>query len=347
MTVIDWWLVAGVAFVALLALLSYFLFFPGRTRPIRGLRVLITGCDTGLGHDLALHLSSLSLEVYAGCLTSDAVDALSALKQPALHPLQLDITSDASVHQALTQLTPSLLPHGLDALINNAGIYNSFISELTPMSVYERSLAVNFLGAVRVTVAFLPLLRHASGRVLSISSFLGFSSMWGLSAYSSTKHALEAWHDSIRAELRPFAVQCSLIQPGTMRTPLLSCVSSSYQRLWAEGSEEVKAAYGEETLAVLPRINRVMDWMKMGTGWVVRTVERSLRSERSRSRYVVGWDSWGLWLLRFAPISDHAVDAACAWLVGMPGPSAAWTRRQESEEGIKRFLPTRTASLQK
>ena len=320
MTTSDGWWVATIAFLPVLYYLCYHHLYLNHPRHLRGLTVLITGCDTGLGRDLALRLSSLGMVVYAGCLTPDAVSSLTQLAHPTLHPLLLDVTSSSSVRTAVSRLTPFLLPHGLDCVVNNAGVFESFLTELTPLSCYERSLAVNFLGAVRVTKAFLPLVRRARGRVLSVSSFLGFTSGWSLSAYAASKHALEAWHDALRVELRGFGVQCSLVQPGTMRTALLAEVGHSYTRLWKAGGGEVKRAYGEAVMDVVPRIDRIMAALSTSTDGVLRVIELSLRSRHSCSRYLVGWDAWGLWLTRFLPVSDHTMDRILSWVVAIPEP---------------------------
>ena len=303
-------------------LLCYYHLYCARRRSLRGLTILITGCDTGLGRHAALHLSSHGMVVYAGCLTPAAVTSLTSLSHPSLHPFLLDVTSPTSVSTALHRLSPFLLPHGLDCLLNNAGVFDGFLTELTPVTTYERCMQVNFIGAIRVTQAFLPLIRHAQGRVVTVGSFLGFSSAWGLSAYAATKHALEAWHDAVRGELSPFGVQCSLVQPGAMRTALLQSVVSSYLQLWDAGDEEVKAAYGEETLQVLPRVQLIMQQLSADTAGVVRVIANSLRSEHSSSRYRVGWDCWLQWLAKMAPISDHAMDSLLAWTVSQPQPAA-------------------------
>ena len=330
MAMLDEWQALTLILLPVVWLLCYLHLYCNRRRSLRGLTVLITGCDSGLGRHTALHLSSLGMVVYAGCLTPKAAAALTAHSHPTLHPFVLDVSHPHSVSTAFTRLSPFLLPHGLDCLINNAGLFTGFLTEFTPISSYERAMEVNFFGAVRVTQTFLPLLRHARGRVLSVSSFLGFTSAWGLSCYAASKHAMEAWHDSLRAEMRDFGVQCSLIEPGTMRTTFLGQVIPSWMHAWERGEEGVKAAYGEELLQVAPRVEKIMQQLSSSTDGVVSTIVDSLRSEQSRSRYRVGWDCQLQWLLRFVPISDHTMDAMLAWLVAQPKPASVRKARQAS-----------------
>ena len=303
-------------------LLLFSRFLPRRTRAIRGLCVLVTGCDTGLGRDLALGFQSRHLIVYAGCLTPAGVASLSSLSLPNLRPFVLDVTSDASV-AASVSLVQSSHPHRLDVLVNNAGVFDGFLLELTPVSAFQRCLDVNLLGTVRLSQACLPLLRRSSGRVVTIGSFLGSFSSYALSAYAASKHGLEALHDSMRAEASLHAVQCSLVQPGTMRTALLQQVTSVYRQLWDAGDEDVKAAYGDAwRLSVTPRISRTMQLLSTSTAAVVSVVIGSVQSETASSRYRVGLDSWACWLLRFLPVSDWMLDRLLAWLVGIPRPAS-------------------------
>ena len=289
-------------------------------RSLRGLVILITGCDTGLGRHLALHLQSIGMLVYAGCLTHGAVQQLTDLSLPHFHPLQLDVTSDASVAAAVELIRTRSA--SLHCLVNNAGVFDTFVCELTPLSSYSHCLAVNFLGAVRLTQHCAPLLRSSRGRLLTVGSFLGTISGWSLSGYSASKWALEAWHDSVRGELAMFGVQCTLLQPGTMRTRLVSDVGAVYRRRWEAGSPAVKADYGTETLRVIPAVKRIMSLLSSDTGGVVRAVEQQLRLPQMDSRVRVGWDSWLCGLVRYLPISDHMMDWVLASLVSMPTPAA-------------------------
>ena len=298
-------------------------------RSLDGLSVLITGCDTGLGRHLALHLQSVGMVVHAGCLTQRAVQQLTTLALSSLHPIQLDVTSSASTTAAIRHITAAHSPV-LHCLINNAGVFDTFLCELTPIESYERCMDVNFLGAVRVTQQCAPLLRaggggrvaHGGGRVISVGSFLGTLSSWSLSGYSASKWALEAWHDSVRSELGMFGVQCMLLQPGTMRTQLVSEVGAVYRRRWAEGSERVRAEYGDGMVSVIPAVERIMALLSSDTSGVVQEVERQLRRQQMDSRVRVGWDSRLCGMVPYLPISDRMMDWLLAVLVSIPTPAA-------------------------
>jgi len=289
-------------------------------RSLSGLTILITGCDTGLGCHLALHLHSVGMVVYAGCLTHGAVKELTNLALPHFHPLQLDVTSDASAAAAINFITARSA--SLHCLINNAGVFDTFLCELTPLSAYGRCMDVNFLGTVRLTQHCAPLLRRCGGRLVTVGSFLGSVSGWSLSAYSASKWALEGWHDSVRGELAMFGVQCMLLQPGTMRTQLVTEVGAVYRRRWEAASATVKADYGADMLRVIPAVERIMALLSSDTIGVVREVEQQLRRAQMDSRVRVGWDSRLCGLVRHLPISDRMMDWLLATLVSMPTPAA-------------------------
>ncbi len=92
--------------------------------------------------------------------------------------------------------------------------------EFIPLDELRRQLEVNVVGQVAVTQAFLPQLRRSRGRIVFVGSIAGRSALPFLGAYAASKHALEALADTLRVELRPFGIDVSLVEPGTIRTPI-------------------------------------------------------------------------------------------------------------------------------
>jgi NADP-dependent 3-hydroxy acid dehydrogenase YdfG len=130
--------------------------------------VLVTGCDSGFGLWLALDLLDLGFTVIGCCLSSqsDGANRLRSHRHSStrLVLVTLDVTSEQSVSDALQMVQTELCARHLHlfALVNNAGIMASCEIEFGCSTLFERQLSVNCLGAVRVTKAFLPLLREAS-----------------------------------------------------------------------------------------------------------------------------------------------------------------------------------------
>jgi len=146
-------------------------------------------------------------------------------------------------------------------------------------------------------------------------------SAWGLSAYSSSKYALDAFHDAFRQEMRPFGVKVSLICPGTMKTALVSNVPSVMKLRWTAADPEVQDSYGQEYLQVVPRVETLMSYMVQPTTAVVNSIVGCLSAASPASRYFVGWDAFTLGvLLPYLCLPDWLMDWLLATVAGLPIP---------------------------
>ncbi|XP_068241451.1 D-beta-hydroxybutyrate dehydrogenase, mitochondrial-like [Palaemon carinicauda] len=222
--------------------------------PTKGRAVLITGCDTGFGLTLALHLNKLGLRVFAGCLFSDSSEGAKKLRQvesPTLHVLQLDVTSQDQIKKAVDEVRGHL-PEGevLWGIVNNAGVATYGEVEWVPLDTYRRMAEVNVFGVIAVTQAFLPMVRKAKGRVVNISSGLGRMAVPMRSPYVLTKYAVEGLNDVLRYEMKSWGVHVSIVEPGNYiaGTSIFTeeTIKSDAAKMWSNMSEEVRSDYGEE-----------------------------------------------------------------------------------------------------
>ncbi|XP_042877662.1 D-beta-hydroxybutyrate dehydrogenase, mitochondrial-like [Penaeus japonicus] len=261
----------------------------------KGKAVLVTGCDTGIGHALALALQEQGFRVFAGCLQAAAGGSgAEALRQKAsgrLHVLQLDVTREKQVQEALQELL-EILPEDevLWGVVNNAGVGGFGQVEWVPLEKYREVADVNLFGLLSVTKAFLPLVRRAGGRVVNLSSVTGSIGRSTLSPYTITKYAVEGLSDCLREEMRAWGVGVSIVQPGNfsagtkITTP--AGVARQGTRMWEAMSEVVKADYGEEFF------NHSVELSKKAssTGYqdltpVLRAVTLALTQRFPRARY--------------------------------------------------------------
>ena len=142
----------------------------------RNRAVLITGCDSGFGHQVCYKLDSYGFHVFAGLLSTDSESAEKLRNNCSnrLKILKLDVTQVEDVKNAVKQIEESGLE--LWALLNNAGIAQYALTEMgTDVEVFQKIFAVNVFGLVRVTKHCLPLLRKSGGRVVNMSSVAGMS----------------------------------------------------------------------------------------------------------------------------------------------------------------------------
>lgn len=222
---------------------------------VKGKAVFITGCDSGFGHALAKHLHKLGFTVFAGCLLKDkggeGATELQAMHSDRMKVVQLDVCSDEQVNQAVDYVKANLEPseRGLWALVNNAGVSTFGEVEFTTMDTYRQVSEVNLWGTIRVTKAFLPLIRRAKGRVVNLASMYGRMSNALRSPYCVSKYGVEAFSDCLRYEMKSWGVKVSIVEPGNfiVATGILTrdIVASTADQLWKETPPGVQEDYGK------------------------------------------------------------------------------------------------------
>ncbi|KAK9953624.1 hypothetical protein ABG768_017605 [Culter alburnus] len=226
---------------------------PRGTVKVEGKSVLVTGCDTGFGLALAKHFHRLGFTVFAGCLFKDGEGAkdLESIHSEKLKVVQLDVCSEEQVSQALQFITANLEDpeKGLWAVVNNAGISTFGEVEFTTMDTYKQVSEVNLWGTIRVTKAFLPLIRRAKGRVVNIASMYGRMGNTLRSPYCVSKYGVEAFSDCLRYEMKAWGVKVSVIEPGNfiVATGILTrdIVTTTAEKLWKEAPPGVQEDYGK------------------------------------------------------------------------------------------------------
>ncbi|XP_023220594.1 D-beta-hydroxybutyrate dehydrogenase, mitochondrial-like [Centruroides sculpturatus] len=208
--------------------------------------VFISGCDSGLGHKMAIYLHSLGCTVFAGCLFPDGNGAnlLKQQKSERLKIVPLDITNEESVKNALECVKNEWNQKSL-VLINNAGvcIYGEFDWLSWRQCCYQ--LDINLYGTIRMTKMFLPLIRKHKGRIINITSINGKIAYPGISVYCATKYALEGFSDVLRYELDKFGVKVIVIEPGDFArvTNIMANHSQHSEEMWEKMDDESKKLY--------------------------------------------------------------------------------------------------------
>ena len=178
--------------------------------------VVVTGAPSGIGRRITERLASNGYWVYAGARTQQEIDELNAIKN--VEAVRLDVTSPTDIAAAVALVERGT--HPLRGVVNNAGVVG--VAPLIEMSEQELTfvLNVNLFGPYRITKAFAPLLLATKGRVVNISSLNGIVASPMIGAYSMSKHGIEAFSDALGAELAPFEVRVSLIEPGNYGTSI-------------------------------------------------------------------------------------------------------------------------------
>ena len=202
--------------------------------------VVITGASSGFGERAVRAFADRGDRVWG---TMRDVAGRNAGKKAALEAhspnvsiVEMDVTSDRSV----TDCFAGILADGtVDILINNAGIMYIGMTEAYSVAQSQEQMETNYLGAIRAMQAVLPTMRAAgSGLIINTSSIAGRVSVPFFGTYCATKHALEAYSQSLRYEVAPFGIDVTLVEPGPFPSNLLAAGKPP-------ANDDVIASYGE------------------------------------------------------------------------------------------------------
>ena len=199
--------------------------------------VLVTGASTGIGRNLAESLAEAGYHVYAGARKDEDLAELGAIDN--ITAVRLDVTNQDQIDAAVALITEK--GTGLYGLVNNAGVGGGGVVLETAIEDQRFVYSVNVEGVYRTTKAFAPLVIESKGRIVTTGSIAGtIASFPGFSAYSGSKHWIEAFTDSFAEEMKPMGVTVSVVEPGNYKSNIRR--SSVSRRL-----DKVKSAGGEIT----------------------------------------------------------------------------------------------------
>ena len=206
--------------------------------------ILVTGASTGIGRNLTETLAANGYHVYAGARKEKDLAALNAIDN--VTAVKLDVTNQDQVDAAVAMIREK--GTGLYALVNNAGVGGGGEVIDTPVKDQTFIYAVNVEGVYRTTKAFAPLVIESRGRIVTTGSIAGtLSAFPGFSAYSGSKHWIEAYTDSLATEMAPLGVEVSVVEPGNYKSNIRrSSVSRAQEKAKAAGgevTEDMKTAY--------------------------------------------------------------------------------------------------------
>jgi len=178
--------------------------------------VLVTGASTGIGRKITEVFASKGYFVYAGARKQADLDALNSIEN--VQAIKLDVTVQEQVDAAVATVEEG--GHGLYGLINNAGVFIGGPLIDVDLEEFKWLMDVNVYGVYRMTQAFAPLIIASQGRIANIGSISGTLSGRYAGQYSMSKHAIEAFTDSLAVEIEPLGVHVSVIEPGNYNSAI-------------------------------------------------------------------------------------------------------------------------------
>ncbi|MFZ4841816.1 oxidoreductase [Mycetocola saprophilus] len=179
--------------------------------------ILISGVSGGLGRSFATAALDAGHTVVGTLRKSEQVAEFEALAPGRAHGLLLDVTDTPAIAPAIERIEREIGP--ITALVNNAGYGVEGAFEETSLDTVREQFEVNVFGVIELTRAVLPYLRsRRAGHVVFITSMGGLRAFPGLTAYNSTKYAVEGLADALRPEIAGFGIHVTSIEPGGFRT---------------------------------------------------------------------------------------------------------------------------------
>jgi NAD(P)-dependent dehydrogenase (short-subunit alcohol dehydrogenase family) len=250
--------------------------------------VLLTGASTGIGRATALRLDADGWRVFAGVREAADADSLRKAASASLRPVFLDVTDPEQVAAAAERIEDEADAR-LDGLVNNAGVAIPGPLETIPLEDFRRQLEVNLVAYVAMTQALLPFIRRAEGRVVFISSIGGRIAFPFAGAYHAAKFGTEAIGDVFRQELRPWGLKVSIVEPGSIDTPIWERGQRKATEIEAK-APKTDLLYGN----AIEKFRKVIeDTAERGIPpeKVAKAIAHALESKRPKSRYLVGLDA--------------------------------------------------------
>jgi len=244
--------------------------------------VIITGASKGIGAEVARRLAAMGAKLVLAARDEEALEKVAAEcreRGAAVVTVRADVAVERDCHAIIAGATIAF--GRIDTLVNNAGMTMwARFEDIEDMSILERIMQVNYMGAVYCTHYALPYLRETGGRIVGIASLTGKVGVPTRSGYAASKHAMAGFFDSLRVELADSGITVTMIYPGFVAT----------------GIRENATGPDGTTIKVSPVKEGEVMSVEECAGIVVRAIER-----RSREVVMTARGKIGLWLKLLAP----------------------------------------------
>ena len=248
--------------------------------------VLVTGTSSGIGRGLCQALIEKGYKVFG--TVRNKKDAIELKKEfgENFDALLVDVTDEKQVIKAKEIVHNYLGTNPLTALINNAGIATLGPVEFLPTSDFKKQIDTKILGTFICTKIFLPLLGTDNnlsgnpGRIVNISSILGgkIGSPF-MSGYCASKHAVEAFSESLRRELKPYRIKVIIVAPGSVSTPIWKEVKKQKDQ-----NRYYKTKYGISFRKILNSLES-FDQNSLSMKQLTNVIIQSIEAKNPKIRY--------------------------------------------------------------
>ena len=261
-------------------------------------------------------LAGRGFTVFGGVRRAEDGEALERDARADVRALRLDVTDQEQIRVAAEIVDEAVGAAGIAGLINNAGVAIGGPMEAIPLEDLRRQLEVNLVGQVGVTQAFLPALRRARGRIVNISSVGGRVASPFFGPYNASKFGLEAISDALRIELRPWGINVSVIEPGSVATDIWDRGAATARAVRGRFDDDAEALYGEALDAMGVTVAKTGE-RGLHPDRVAKAIEYALTARRPKSRYLIGCRA-RLMVGASSVLPARVYDAVVERTVGLP-----------------------------
>jgi short-subunit dehydrogenase len=242
---------------------------------------LVTGASSGIGLATALELQRAGHIVYG---VARRVDKMVSLRAAGGHVLTMDVTSEDDLEQVVHTVLKE--QKRIDVLVNNAGIGLPGAIEDIPIRQARDLFEVNLFGPARLTQLVLPFMREqGSGTIINVSSIGGVISLPFAAWYYASKHAFEAFSDTLRQEVGRFGINVVIIQPGIIKTEFEKETAQKLRNVSGTGAYRNAA----EALAVQTEKLFNGEIRASSPSVVTKAIRMAVESPAPKTRYAVGY----------------------------------------------------------
>ena len=246
--------------------------------------ILITGCSTGIGRCLA---DGLKAKNYSVITTARKKEDIEALNNAGFEAVMLDLADSNSIQSAAETILAKANGQ-LYGLVNNAAYGLTGAIEDLPIQALRDQFETNVLGTQELTNLIIPSMRkNNEGRIIQISSVLGFVTMKYRGAYCASKYALESLSDAMRYELANANIKVSLIEPGPIKSEFRNNVVTNFNKV----IDKDKSIHADAYRKMESEVGKPVPFT-LGPEAVLEKVIHALESEKPKARYCVTFPTY-------------------------------------------------------
>lgn len=251
--------------------------------------ILITGCSSGIGFELAKKLyfrEDLNIVLTARHRSIEELRRLFTDSDRVM-VRELDVTDEDNIYSLINEISGQW--GRVDTVINNAAVCFRAVVEHMDADSEMLQLKTNYLGPMNLVRAVLPIMREQrSGQIINVSSVSGMLAMPTMGSYSASKHALEGATEALWYETKPFGIKVNLVQLGFIN-------SSSFKRVVLSNKAEISVALGgphsEYYRSMTPMIEKLMSFSLTSADTVARKIIRLIDSPTNQLRHPLTLDA--------------------------------------------------------